>query len=97
MNEWVHALFREGERERWDVPRCSIPPGTEARTPLDDFRIRVLAAPALRERLQRIESRTQFRAKAVELARNEGFDLHDGDIDAALGGGPVRASVPPGR
>ncbi len=84
VNEWVHALFRQGAAEHWEVPRSPLPPRN-----MDDFRRYVLNAPALQPPLQAIENGGRFTDAAMELGRNLGFDFHDGDVGAALRCGPL--------
>ncbi len=90
VNEWVHALFRQGAAEHWDVPRSRLP----ARN-VDDFRRYILTEPALQQELQAIENRAQFADKVMQLGRTLGFDFHDGDIGAAMRCGLVAAADTP--
>jgi hypothetical protein len=89
VNEWVHALFRQGEQERWYVPRCPRPPRN-----VDDFRRHVLMAPQLMDQLQSVENKACFVEKAIELGRALNFDFHDGDMRAAWRCDPLPAALP---
>ncbi len=89
VNDWVHNLFRRGLAEGWHVPRCARPPRN-----VDDFRLHVLKDPALMAQLQSIESGEEFTAKAMELGQTAGFVFHDGDIDAAIRCGHLKAPLP---
>ncbi|HEX4137514.1 MAG TPA: aspartyl/asparaginyl beta-hydroxylase domain-containing protein [Bryobacteraceae bacterium] len=84
VNDWVHALFRRGVEEHWDVPRSERPPRN-----LDDFRRHVLDDPALQKELQVLESRTSFVSMVLAAGRERGFEFHEGDIEAAFRGGPM--------
>jgi hypothetical protein len=85
VNEWVHALFREGETPR-AIPRSARPPRN-----VDDFRRHVLADPALQSQLQALGNRAQFCATAMQTGSALGYDFHDGDVDAAFRCGPLTA------
>ena len=83
VNDWVRDLFRRGV----PIARAMRPPRGVA-----GFRERVLREPAWQNTLRPIADTQEFEHQAVRLARDEGFDLHEGDIGAALSGGPAEAS-----
>jgi hypothetical protein len=105
VNEWVHALFRQGEAEGWHIPRCPLPPGS-----LEDFRKRVLDDEGLQAKLRGLQDRRQFVAAVLDQGRELGFDFHEGDVGAgfrtavagagscpAQGWTPTRVSIPEGK
>jgi hypothetical protein len=79
VNEWVHALFRRGQAEAWHIPRSPLPPRN-----LDEFRRLVLETPAMVETLWSVPDQHRFTETALEIAREKGFDLHEGDLHAGF-------------
>jgi hypothetical protein len=79
VNEWVCALFRQGDAEGWHIPRSPLPPRS-----VDDFRKLALEHPELQTPLRHIEDRSQFVAAVLTLGKELGFDFHEGDVHAAF-------------
>lgn len=90
VNEWVHALFRQGDAEGWHIPRCPLPPRS-----VDDFRKLVLERPELQAPLRGIADRRQFVAAVLALGKKLGFDVHEGDAHAAFRTAVSTAGSPP--
>jgi len=79
VNEWVHALFRQGQAEGWHIPRSPVPPQS-----MDSFRRLVLKTPALEQKLQSIPDRNRFTEAVIELGCAAGLDFHEGDVHAGF-------------
>jgi Aspartyl/Asparaginyl beta-hydroxylase len=77
VNDWVREVFARSS----PIERC--PPSPRG---IDAFRDAVRADAVLRDALCAIDDRHAFAADAVRLGRARGFDLDEGDVDAALQG-----------
>ncbi|MBV9761577.1 MAG: aspartyl/asparaginyl beta-hydroxylase domain-containing protein [Acidobacteriaceae bacterium] len=79
VNDWVHELVRAARSQESAIQR--MPPRPKD---FDDFASRVLDSAALRERLRPIDDRDAFIETTVRLAREQGFDIVQPDVEAAL-------------
>ena len=86
VNDWVRELFGRGVTENWRVPRSAPAPRN-----MEEFRIFVLDRPEIQRELEDIGEPLDFAARVIELGNEHGFDFHDGDVEAALRCGPMRA------
>lgn len=78
VDEWVHELFRRGRAERWHIPRAPLRPGG-----FEEFRRFAIETLAVREALESIGDRAGFAARAVQIARAQGFDFLESDVTRA--------------
>ncbi|MDB6073937.1 MAG: Aspartyl/asparaginyl beta-hydroxylase [Verrucomicrobiaceae bacterium] len=72
LNDWLRELIAQG------IPY----EGKESS--FEDFRLRVLADPALQQQLMGIDSRQELVTKAAELGHTLGYDFLLPDVEAAM-------------